>query len=210
MNGDGIGTRPAWNRKGISTEDSIVQRRQVDDGYGAVAGEKIVGNNNILIDGGCGGICAGHLVLHIGKLAAEEIGGFGHDIESEKALLMSPAAVECIVVDDELLGSRPFAPILVNLREPDQRRIHVEGIIPRIAEAIIVKDDVAAYPGNNQGNISARGNRLARHARNNRVRDAKSPALAIAEAETNQILQDDPVKRGRADAGGSRAGPGRD
>jgi hypothetical protein len=73
MDGDGIGARTAWNKKDISTEISIIHRRQVDDGHGAVAGENIVGNENILIDGGCGGICARHLVLHIGKLAAEEI-----------------------------------------------------------------------------------------------------------------------------------------
>lgn len=82
-----------------------------------------------------------------------------------------------------------------NRRVPDQRRIHVKGIIPRITEAIIFEDNVAAYPGNDDGSISARGNRLARHARKNRVCDAEPPALTIAEAETNQVLKADPVKR---------------
>lgn len=114
MNGDGIGARTAWNKKGIPTENSIVYRRQVDDGHGAIAGENIVGNDDVLIDGGHGGIRACHLVLHIGKLAAEEIGGFSHDIERKKALLMSPAAVKRIVIDDEFLGSRPLPPILAS------------------------------------------------------------------------------------------------
>src|ERR1700733_16268403 len=65
-----------------------------------------------MIHGGLAGVCAFLLVLRVGKLAAEEIGGFSHDVERIKALLMGPAAVESIVVDDEFLGSRSLPPEL--------------------------------------------------------------------------------------------------
>jgi hypothetical protein len=115
MHGHGILPRArtlAVEPEPVGGHDGVVHRGEVDERLRTIGRERIVGDENVLVDRRRGNTAAGNLILQVRK-----IGGLRHDIDGEKARRIGVTrGIEPISAEGQFLRARSLAPVLAGER----------------------------------------------------------------------------------------------